>query len=45
VLFGLSANYIKKLTIKKTDGTTTSLKELKESKDSQTIDGVEIRLY
>ena len=45
VPFGLSANYIKKLTIKKNDGKPASLKELKESKDSQTIDGVEIRLY
>jgi len=44
----LAADNIKKLTIKKTDGATTSLKELKElkeSKDSQMIDGVEIRLY
>jgi hypothetical protein len=45
VPFGLSANYIKKLTIKKSDGKSVSVKELKESKDSQTIDGVEIRLY
>ena len=45
VPFGLAADYIKKLIIKKADGTTTSLKELNESKDSQTIDGVEIRLY
>ena len=45
VPFGLSANYIKKLTIKKNDGKSVLLKELKESKDSQTIDGVEIRLY
>jgi uncharacterized repeat protein (TIGR03803 family) len=45
VPFGLSADYIKKLTIKKTDGTTTSLKNLGKSTDSKTIDGVEIRLY
>jgi hypothetical protein len=45
VPFGLSADYIKKLTIKKTDGTTTLLKELKESKDSQTFEDIEIRLY
>jgi hypothetical protein len=45
VPFGLSANYIKKLTIKKNDGKSVSFKELNESKDSQTIDGVEIRLY
>jgi hypothetical protein len=42
VPFGLCADYIKKLTIKKTDGTTTSLTEPDKS---QTIDGVEIRLY
>jgi hypothetical protein len=45
VPFGISANYIKKLTIKKNDGKSVSFKELNESKDSQTIDGVEIRLY
>jgi hypothetical protein len=45
VPFGLSANYIKKLTIKKNDGKSASFKDLKESKDSQTLDGVEIRLY
>ena len=45
VPFGLSADNINKLTIKKTDGTTTSLKNLGKSTDSQTIDGVEIRLY
>jgi hypothetical protein len=45
VPFGLSADNIKKLTIKKTDGTTTSLKNLGKSTDSKTIDGVEIHLY
>ena len=45
VPFGLSADNIKKLTIKKTDGTTTSLKNLGKSEDSQTIDDFEIRLY
>jgi The GLUG motif len=45
VPFGLTADNIKKLTIKKTDGTTASLKNLGNSTDSQTIDGVEIRLY
>ena len=45
VPFGLSADNIKNLNIKKMDGTTTSLKNLGKSTDSQTIDGVEIRLY
>ena len=43
--FGLAADYIKKLTIKKMDGTTIPLKELKESKDSWILDNLEIRLY
>jgi hypothetical protein len=45
VPFGLSADSIKKLTIKKSDGTTASSKDLVISTDSKTIDGVEIRLY
>ncbi|MGA2093006.1 MAG: hypothetical protein ABSH16_06315 [Sedimentisphaerales bacterium] len=43
--FGLAADYIKKLTIKNTDGTIISRGELKKLEDSQTLDGVEIRLY
>jgi hypothetical protein len=45
VPFGLFADYFKKLAIRKNDGKTVLLRELQESKDSQTIDGVEIRLY
>jgi len=45
VPFGVSADNIKKLTIKETNGTTTLLKDLDSSTDSKMIDGVEIRLY
>jgi hypothetical protein len=46
VPFGLSADNIKKLTIKKANGNTISLKVLGKPMDSQTIEGdFEIRLY
>jgi hypothetical protein len=45
VPFGFCADYIKKLTIKNTDGVVTSRNELHESVSSQTIDGIDIRLY
>ena len=45
VPFGVSADNIGKLTIKKNDGNLASLKNLGISTDSTTIDGLEIRLY
>jgi len=42
--FGITADYIKKLTIKNATG-SESYKELKESKDSCDFDDAEIRLY
>jgi hypothetical protein len=42
--FGITADYIKKLTIKNATG-SKSYKELKESKDSSDFDDAEIRLY
>lgn len=43
--FGLSADNIKKLTIKKTDNTIASFKNLAQSTDSKMIDDFEVRLY
>jgi subtilisin family serine protease/predicted pyridoxine 5'-phosphate oxidase superfamily flavin-nucleotide-binding protein len=45
VPFGLVADNIRKLTIKKSDGTTALFRNLGKSTDSKTIAGVEIRLY